>query len=63
MAADKWVWDGGNCYYLLSNGKMAVNKWIQSGDKHYYLSSDGHMLTDTWIGDVYVDSTGARVDN
>ena len=57
-----WFQDKGKWYYLDDKGN-AVTGWKWLKGKCYYFDKNGMMAVDTWIGDDYVDSSGAWVEN
>lgn len=56
-----WKNKNGNWYYY-DDGIMKTG-WIYDNGKWYYLYSDGTMAHDCSIGEYYVDSTGAWIDD
>ena len=57
-----WFYDKDNWYYLDDKGNAVIGwKWISG--KCYYFDKNGAMAADVWIGDFYVDSSGAWVQN
>ena len=60
---EDWVYDSqyDAWFYIKADGQHAEKEWLQIKGKDYYFKSGGYLLTSQWIDQVYVNSSGAKV--
>lgn len=58
---ESFVNDGGNTYYMASDGSMSIG-WVQVNGKYYYADGSGRIMSNGWIPDggdyYYMDANG-----
>ena len=60
---EDWVYDSqyDAWFYIKADGQHAEKEWLQIKGKDYYFKSGGYLLTSQWIEQVYVNASGAKV--
>lgn len=60
---EDWVYDSqyDAWFYIKADGQHAEKEWLQIKGKDYYFKSGGYLLTSQWIEQVYVNVSGAKV--
>ena len=58
-----WLHTGNQWYYLTESGSMINSCWKEIDKKWYYFHGNGSMASNTWVGNYYVDSSGAWVQD
>ncbi|VLS49342.1 endo-beta-N-acetylglucosaminidase LytB [Streptococcus pneumoniae] len=60
---EDWVYDSqyDAWFYIKADGQHAEKEWLQIKGKDYYFKSGGYLLTSQWIDQVYVNASGAKV--
>ena len=60
---EDWVFDSqyDAWFYIKADGQHAEKEWLQIKGKDYYFKSGGYLLTSQWIEQVYVNASGAKV--